>query len=159
MSPWVASRRHVHNKSINWITNKPVQNFQVQLAPFISIIEKPGEIDFKWINGGHIAIPPAGFETYFGNPPLYRFINFDGVGGMDDITEKIRSIPEGTSAEETMRLLMGDQEAFTGPAVKETMARLFQILDEDPEIDVSAGRGACSVEPSTHAPFPFLLLP
>ena len=60
---------------------------------------------------------------------------------MDDITEKIRSIPEGTSAEETMRLLVGDQEAFTGPAVKETMARLFQILDEDPEIDVSAGRG------------------
>lgn len=79
---------------------------------------------------------------------------------MDDITEKIRSIPEGTSAEETMRLLMGDQEAFTGPAVKETMARLFQILDEDPEIDVSAGRGVCGVESSTHmhhSPFSFLL--
>lgn len=79
---------------------------------------------------------------------------------MDDITEKIRSIPEGTSAEETMRLLMGDQEAFTGPAVKETMARLFQILDEDPEIDVSAGRGVCGVESSTHTcTIPLSLLP
>lgn len=116
------------------------QNFQVQLAPFISVIEKPGALDMKWIDGGHESTPPAGFEAYFGAPPLYRFINFDGIAGVADMTDRIRDLPEGTSAEETMRKLIGDDEMYPAPSVKEALDRLFKIVDEDPEIDVSIGQ-------------------
>lgn len=105
------------------------------MGPFIESIQKPG-VDFKWIDGGHTATPPAGFETYFGSPPLYRFIDFDGISIVDDALTKIREIPEGFSPEETMRMLVGDQDIYSGPAVKSTMDRLLKILDEDHEIEV-----------------------
>jgi hypothetical protein len=117
-----------------------MQNFKVQLGPFVKSIEKPGAVDFKWIDGGHKATPPAGFETYFGAPPLYRFINFDGISWLDDALTKIRHIPEGLSAEDTMRLLIGDEDVFSAPAVKSTMDRLIEILDEDHEIEVRDSR-------------------
>lgn len=101
-------------------------------------MEKPGSVDFKWINGGHAVDPPPGFESYFGAPPLYRHINFDGVSAVDDVIEKIRDMPTGLSAEESMRLLMGKEELWTSGAIIDTMDRLFAIIDEDPEIDVSA---------------------
>lgn len=52
--------------------------------------------------------------------------------------DKIRELPEGVTAEDTMRLLVNeDGELFSAPAVKVTMARLLKLLEEDPEIDVS----------------------
>lgn len=115
-----------------------LQNFQVQLDPFISKVEKPGKVDFKWIDGGYTANPPPGFETYFGNPPLYRHIDFDGLSSLDGMIDKIRELPEGMTAEDTMRQLVGDDgKMFTAPAVKNTMESMLKVLDEDPEIDVS----------------------
>ncbi len=115
-----------------------LQNFQVQLSPFISQVEKPGKVDFKWIDGAHSAQPPPGFDTYFGNPPLYRHIDFDGLESLETMMDKIRELPAGVTAEDTMRQLVGeDGELFTAPAVKKAMDRLLKIMDEDPEIDVS----------------------
>lgn len=113
------------------------QKFQVQLGPFIEAIETSSSVAFKWIDGGHTATPPTGFEHYFGQPPLYRFINFDGINAFDDALNKIRTMPAGQTAEDTMRNLMGDQELFAGKSVKVTMDRLFEIIDNDPEITVS----------------------
>lgn len=107
------------------------------MAPFVSVIEKPGEVDFKWLDGGHDAKPPKGFENYFGAPPHYRFINFDGISAMDDTLEKIREMPDGLSAEEAMRSLLGEEESYTAPAVISTLGRLIEIIDADPEIEVS----------------------
>lgn len=115
-----------------------IQHFQVQLNPFISIVEKPGKVDFKWVDGANTATPPAGFESYFGNPPLYRHIDFDGMHGLENMVDKVRDLPEGMTAEDTMRALVGDEEEFySAPAVNKAIRRLFELVDEDPEIDVS----------------------
>ncbi|KAK3172948.1 hypothetical protein OEA41_006274 [Lepraria neglecta] len=110
-------------------------NFKAQLSPFVDAIEKLGSVQFKWINGGHGATPPSGFATYFGTPPLYRFINYDGISGLDDMLTRIRELPEGMTAEDTIRRMVGREEMFSRPAVKSALDRLFEILDEDPEID------------------------
>ncbi|PNY26862.1 uncharacterized protein TCAP_03220 [Tolypocladium capitatum] len=109
-------------------------NFKVQLSSFTHAVGKSG-IDFRWIDGGHIATPPPGFDHYFGTPPLYRFIDFDGVSELDDMLTKVRELPEGMTAEDTIRRLVGEREVFSGPAVKTALGRLFEIIDEDPEID------------------------
>jgi hypothetical protein len=113
------------------------QNFQVQLAPFIDAVQKSGKGSFKWINGAHKAVPPTGFDDYFGTPPLFRFMEFDGVEGLGDMLEKVRDFPEGMSAEDTIRQLIGDDQVWTGKAVRSALDRLFEIIDSDPEIDVS----------------------
>lgn len=100
-------------------------------------MEKTGAAQFKWINGGHIAQPPPGFDAYFGPGPLYRFIDFDGVSQLDDMLSKLREFPEGLTAEDTMRRLVGDQQTFSAPAVRSTLDRLIKVLDEDPEITAS----------------------
>ncbi|KAF7504995.1 hypothetical protein GJ744_001516 [Endocarpon pusillum] len=110
-------------------------NFQVQLEPIIHAMEKSGSAQFKWIDGGYTATPPPGFETYFGGPPYYRFMEYDGVAAVDDILSKIRELPEGESPEATMRKLVAEQETIGGPALLRTLARLFEILDEDPDIE------------------------
>lgn len=63
-------------------------------------------------------------------------MEYDGISGLDDMLTKIRDFPEGMSAEDTMRQLLGEQEMFSNNAVNKSMDRLFKIIDEDPEIDV-----------------------
>ena len=112
------------------------QNFQAQLSPLISAAEKPGSVEFKWIDGAHDTTPPKGFETYFGAPPLYRFIAFDDINILDDMLSRIRDIPQGAYAEDTMRQLIGDNRSYTAPAILSAMDRLLSIIDDDPEIEV-----------------------
>lgn len=50
---------------------------------------------------------------------------------------KIREFPEGLTAEDTIRRLVGEQEVYSWPAVKAALDRVFEALDEDQEIDVS----------------------
>ena len=130
----------VSKHSQTYLLSQPLiiseKNFKVQLGRFIEEIEKSGSVNFKWIDGAHDAQPPPGFDSYFGSPPLYRFIDFDGTTELDDMMSKIRDLPEGLTAEDTMRRLVGGKEMFKGPAVKSTLERIFEILDDDPEIDV-----------------------
>ncbi|KAG6097869.1 hypothetical protein E4U31_004889 [Claviceps sp. LM219 group G6] len=109
-------------------------HFETQLRPFIDAVEKKGLAQFKWINGGHAATPPPGFDEYFGPGPLYRFIDFDGVSELDDILSRLREIPQGMTAEDAMRRLVGDKPSFKATAIQNTLDRLMIILDEDPEI-------------------------
>ncbi|CAL3962097.1 hypothetical protein PZA11_000652 [Diplocarpon coronariae] len=82
--------------------------FQVQLAPLVNELASDNTAELFFINGPLKAYPPEGFEEYFGQAPYYRFIESgkdDGPGG--DILERIRQFPEGVTAEDQMRELMG----------------------------------------------------
>ncbi|RYP39452.1 hypothetical protein DL767_002186 [Monosporascus sp. MG133] len=110
----------------------------VQLAPFINTIEKASRVKFRWIDGSHRAVPPPGFENYFGQPPLYRFVTFDGVEVLDDVLSKIRELPQGITPEDTIRSLVKEQQPYSPRTLQSALDRLFQIMDEDPEIDPRA---------------------
>ncbi|KAL7928958.1 serine hydrolase FSH [Trichoderma chlorosporum] len=109
-------------------------NFKVQLGIFTDAAQRPG-VEFKWIDGFTKATPPSGFDDYFGAPPLYRFMDIDGMSELEQMIVKIRDIPQGASPEDTMRKLIADKEQFTTPAVTIALGRLLQLLDEDPEIE------------------------
>lgn len=82
--------------------------------------------------------PPKGFEDYFGAPPYYRFLDFQGEHDMYDQTlEKIREFPEGSSAEDTMRRMTVGGELANGKVLQAAMTQLLRVIEEDPEIEVS----------------------
>ncbi|KAJ4387498.1 hypothetical protein N0V93_008091 [Gnomoniopsis smithogilvyi] len=110
------------------------KNFQVQLGSFVAETEKRGNAEFVWTQGTREAIPPPGFEDYFGAGPLWRFIDYDGSKAFD-IVDRIREFPQGPNAEATMRLLMGDQPSYALSSVQEAIHRLLDIIDADPEIE------------------------
>ncbi|GAB0134289.1 hypothetical protein EsDP_00002667 [Epichloe bromicola] len=109
-------------------------HFRTQLEPFIAEVQQAGPEQFKWINGGHTAIPPPGFEEYFGPGPLYRFVDYDGVTEFDNLLAKLREFPAGATAEDTIRKLFDDQVPFPAQPVKSTLDSLIQLLDDDAEI-------------------------
>ncbi|EFY88041.1 hypothetical protein MAC_05905 [Metarhizium acridum CQMa 102] len=47
---------------------------------------------------------------------------------------KLRGFLEDMTAEDTMRALVGGQQSFSAPAVRNTLRRLIKALDEDPDI-------------------------
>lgn len=106
--------------------------------------EKRGNAEFTWTQGNREAIPPPGFEDYFGAGPLWRFIDYDGSKAFD-IVDRIREFPKGPNAEATMRLLMGNQPAYALSSVQEAIKRLLDIIDADPEIEV---RSAVNMRPN-----------
>lgn len=50
--------------------------------------------------------------------------------------ERIRQLPRGATAEDTMRVLTHEHEMMSADCVREALQRLLGILDEHPEIDV-----------------------
>ncbi|KAH7047329.1 serine hydrolase FSH [Macrophomina phaseolina] len=112
------------------------KNFKVQLGPFAAECEKTGVVDFAWTQGTVPAKPPPGFEDYFGPGPLFRFVEFDGMEGFEDLVEKIRDFPEGISAEDTMRRLFGDQgSGYNEVNLRNCLNHLFDVIDADREIE------------------------
>lgn len=64
---------------------------------------------FYFTHGPCKAVPPSGFEDYFGPAPHYRFIEPDAVesqGQAGDVLSRIREIPECETPEDTMRELL-----------------------------------------------------
>lgn len=64
---------------------------------------------FYFCHGPCKAVPPAGFEDYFGPAPHYRFIEpdvADSQGSSSDVLSRIRDFPDCESAEDTMRELL-----------------------------------------------------
>ncbi|PSR82296.1 serine hydrolase FSH [Coniella lustricola] len=111
------------------------KNFQVQLGILVTALEARGNVEFTWTQGSRKAIPPIGFEDYFGAGPLWRFIDYDGSSAFD-ILEEIRDFPEGPNAEESMRLLMGGEPGYSAASVREAIHKLLDIIDADMEIEV-----------------------
>ncbi|ATY60575.1 DUF341 family [Cordyceps militaris] len=111
--------------------------FRTQLDPFVSKLENTGNISFKFVDGQFPVDPPEGFGDYFGPPPYYRNIDFDGVDGLAKLVNNLRAITDGESYEDTLRsLLQGDDSSVPGEeTIGRTFARIKQYLDEDAEID------------------------
>ncbi|ORY57853.1 serine hydrolase FSH [Pseudomassariella vexata] len=85
--------------------------FQVQLAPILKELTDDGSASFYFIHGPCKAVPPKGFEDFFGKPPYHRFIEPDkdvARTSEDDLLTRIRNFPECETAEDTMRELMSE---------------------------------------------------
>ncbi|KAJ5967069.1 hypothetical protein N7501_003317 [Penicillium viridicatum] len=114
--------------------------FKTQLNPLISTLEKRGVVDFKWIDGFHETPAPPTYQDYYGAPPHYRWFNWgseDIKNGpvKDDPVVKFRAIAPSFSPEDTMRTCFGERKQPYAKHVQPSLDRLFQLLEEDPEIE------------------------
>lgn len=56
------------------------------------------------MHGQHEAVPPPGYEDFFGGPPFFRHLEESKEPGGVDGLERIRDFPSGASPEDTIRL-------------------------------------------------------
>ncbi|KAF2008795.1 hypothetical protein BU24DRAFT_359747 [Aaosphaeria arxii CBS 175.79] len=110
--------------------------FRVQLAPIVNELESDGTASFHFIHGQHEAVPPPGYEDFFGGPPFFRFLEEskdpEGVDGL----ERIRDFPVGASPEDTLRLFnpLGSSEGLAVTAT-EALNYLRDIIDKEGPFD------------------------
>lgn len=116
-------------------TSQQQQKFQVQLAPILKELTDDGTATFYFTQGPCKAVPPPGFEDYFGAAPHYRFIEPDIPvtndtplkPNNDDVLSRIRSFPDWCeSPEDTMRELMREGIA---PAHRSTDRAIKHLVD------------------------------
>lgn len=119
----------------------------MQLGTFTDETERRGIAKFQWGQGLYPAEPPPGFETYFGARPLFRFIQYDGTSAFD-MLDKIRDFPEGSGAEEVMRLLMEGNAPAVTASIHAAFDDLIKTIDADAEIEV------CCLPPAPGLPSP-----
>ncbi|KAH6617684.1 serine hydrolase FSH [Chaetomium sp. MPI-SDFR-AT-0129] len=118
--------------------------FEVQLAPLVNELTKDGSATFHFIHGPCTAVPPKGFEEYFGKPPYFRFIEPDkdvdaGVTQQDDVLARIRDFPDCETPEDTMRELMRDGIATTHRSTDNALKFLVNIMEEQGPFDAIIG--------------------
>lgn len=92
-----------------------------------------GTATFHFIHGPCKAIPPEGFEEYFGKPPYFRFIEPDDIEEdtpKDDILTRIRDFPDCETPEDTMRELMKEGIASSHKSADAALKFLLKIMDE-----------------------------
>lgn len=110
--------------------------FQVQLAPIVQELTSDNSATFHFINGPCEAVPPEGFEEFFGKPPYYRFIEPDDKETDNtDILSRIRDFPDCETPEDTMRELMKEGIADSRRSTNDTIDYLLRIMDEDGPFD------------------------
>lgn len=119
------------------------------MGPFVAEAKRRGNMDFSWTQGTHKAVPPRGFEDYFGAGAQWRFFDHDGMSSFD-VLERIREFPEGTNAEDTMRVLVADQPAYALSSVEEAVQWLLDMIDADPEIEVAHSVLPCNLTEVSH---------
>ncbi|KAH8671518.1 serine hydrolase FSH [Xylariales sp. PMI_506] len=112
--------------------------FQVQLAPFLKELTDDGTATFHFIHGPCKAIPPEGFEDYFGKAPHYRFIEPDKdveKTDFDDVLARIRDFPNGESPEDTMRELMREGLAPSNRSTDRAIKYVADIMAKQGPFD------------------------
>jgi hypothetical protein len=88
--------------------------------------------EFRFIDAPCEAVPPKGFEDFFGKPPYYRFIEPDDKTGEEtDPLSRIRDFPECDTPEETMRELMKEGVASCVLSTISAIQFLFKIMEEE----------------------------
>ncbi|KEY66397.1 hypothetical protein S7711_05831 [Stachybotrys chartarum IBT 7711] len=105
--------------------------FQVQLAPILKELTDDGSASFYFIHGPCTAIPPAGFEDYFGKPPHFRFIEPDKdveKTNDDDVLARIRDFPQCETPEDTMRELMKEGLATAHNSTDRAIKYIVDIM-------------------------------
>ena len=102
-------------------------------APIIKELTDDGTATFHFINGPCKAVPPDGFEEYFGKPPYYRFIEPDEDVEKtedDDVLARIREFPDCETPEDTMRELMREGIASSHKSTDNALKYLVKIMEE-----------------------------
>lgn len=64
------------------------------MLPLIKLLDANEGTSFEWIDGGHLAKPPPNLKEYFDQPPLYRFFDIEGLGGVNGLLASIKSLPK-----------------------------------------------------------------
>ncbi|EPE03870.1 ef-hand calcium-binding domain protein [Ophiostoma piceae UAMH 11346] len=115
--------------------------FQIQLAPIVKELSDSGDADFHFIEGPCVAVPPPGFEDYFGNPPYRRFMEPDEVGVTqeDDVLTRIRDFPDCETPEDTMRELMKEGVATSHRSTDNALKYLLNIMEQQGPFDGIVG--------------------
>ncbi|KAK2757089.1 hypothetical protein FQN54_005058 [Arachnomyces sp. PD_36] len=109
--------------------------FRTQLEPFVARIEKPGEIDFKFIDGLHPATPPEGFQEYYGPGPHFLNVEYDGTAALETLQLNLRANKPGQSYEERVKeLVKNDATMISKENYMRTFNHIEKFLVEDPEI-------------------------
>ena len=93
---------------------------------------------FHFIDGNCDAVPPQGFEEFFGKPPYYRFIEPDDKDKekpAEDVLSRIRDFPECETPEQTMRELMREGVADSRKSTDTAMNYLFKVMEEQGPFD------------------------
>lgn len=108
------------------------EKFHVQLAPLVNELQSDGSASFHFINGSCEAVPPEGFEDFFGKPPYYRFIEPDEKNTQDtDVLSRIRDFPQCDTPEDTMRELMKEGVASSVISTNRSIQYLFDIMERE----------------------------
>jgi len=105
-------------------------------------LTEDGTATFHFINGPCKAVPPDGFEEYFGKPPYYRFIEPDEDVEKtedDDVLSRIRDFPDCETPEDTMRELMREGIATTHRSTNNALKFLLKIMQERGPFDAIIG--------------------
>ncbi|KAH8652217.1 serine hydrolase FSH [Xylariales sp. PMI_506] len=112
------------------------EKFKIQLAPLVNELTSDGSAEFHFINAPCEAVPPPGFEDFFGTPPYYRFIEPDDKESEEtDPLTRIRDFPECDTPEDTMRELMKEGVASCVLSTIRAIEFLFKTLDEEGPFD------------------------
>lgn len=108
------------------------------MAPFVKETTSKCNAEYRFISGRHPATPPPGYEDYFGEGPLFRYIPFDGINAHNDTISKLSEFPTTGSPEENLRQLIESSYGsnFTKQGVKEAIVGILDVINEDPEIEV-----------------------
>lgn len=96
-------------------------------------LTEDGTATFHFIHGPCTAVPPEGFEEYFGKPPYFRFIEPDQdveTTHDDDVLSRIRDFPDCETPEDTMRELMREGIASSHKSTDQALKFLVKIMEE-----------------------------
>lgn len=111
------------------------KTFHVQLEPFMKAVQAVNPAADFYLTQGNIPVKPMeGFENYFGNPPLLRFLAFDGLENMD-MMERLRDFPEERTAEATMRKLLPSGLGPVRKSLVNALEALYQTMEEHGPFD------------------------
>jgi predicted esterase len=103
------------------------------VAPIVKELTEDGTAMFHFINGPCKAVPPEGFEEYFGNPPYFRFMEPDEdveKTEHDDVLSRIRDFPDCETPEDTMRELMREGIATAHQSTDNALKYLLKMMEE-----------------------------
>jgi hypothetical protein len=110
------------------VPNPPVS------APFCKELASDKSTTFFFTQGENTCTPPTGFNEYFGPPPHYRFIEYDGIG-QNDVLERVRDFPEGENPEDVLRELMPRGKEDINKSVNNALDKLYRTMEEHGPFD------------------------
>ena len=102
--------------------------------PICRELESDNSASFYFTQGSNECKPPPGFLDYFGPPPHYRFIDYDGIE-RNDVLERVRDFPEGEVAEDVLRELMPKGTEDVRESVRIALDKIYKTMDEHGPFD------------------------